>query len=119
MSRLLKSHPTGSYYICNPPVTTTDIDRVVLAEEGYWEDLTSMGFEPSPTQLEYDSLGSFISWRRGTDNYIVTTDPSFYALFVAATEIAKQLNLKDKESRVALFQGLLYGKTVKVIQQCE
>lgn len=102
-------HPTGSNYICDPPVTDTDIDSVYLVKNGYEQALSSEGFQYSMTDEEYESQGIFLSWRKGNENYIVTTDENFYNKFVLATEVAKALNLRNKASRVSLFQAVLYG----------
>lgn len=107
---VIKSHPTGSNYICNPPVTDTDIDTVLLVQ-GDWDGaLIEDGYSSSDSDnMEYDSLGIFTTWRKGNINYIVTEDERFYNLFVKATEEAKFLNLKNKEDRISLFQKILYG----------
>lgn len=107
-SYAIEKHPTGSRYICNPPPTDTDEDTVVLASPGYEEALLKNGFKSSTNELEYDTLGAFVSWRKGDENFIVTTNKQFYDNFVKATKLAKNLNLLKKEDRVILFQALLY-----------
>jgi hypothetical protein len=101
-------HLTGSNYICNPPVTDTDIDTVILARPGYEGSLMSLGWQYQTSEVEYDGMGAFQSYRKDNRNYIVTTDPRFYQRFVAATKAAKVLNLKDKQKRIELFQYILY-----------
>ena len=50
-----------------------------------------------------------MSYRRGEVNLIVVSEwPSFKA-WKAATAAAKQMNVKEKEKRIKLFQGVLYG----------
>lgn len=104
---------TGSSYICDPPVFDTDTDYVLLCSEGYEKSLRDKGFECSTSEsaacIEYESMGNFLSYRKGNDNYIVTTDVEFYVKFVNATRLAKRLNLLKKEDRIALFQAILYG----------
>lgn len=46
---------------------------------------------------------------KGDVNLIVTQDNKFYDRFMAATSVAKRLNLLDKADRIALFQAVLYG----------
>ena len=106
---IIHIHPTGSNYICYPPVTDTDKDWVALVKPGYTEALMKGGWSTSPTDIQYDSMGNFESWRKKTDNLIVTLDSTFYDKFVHATLIAKDLNLLVKEDRIALFQEMLYA----------
>ena len=108
-SYALERHPTGSRYICSPPPMDTDDDTVVLALRGYEEALIANGFDSQSTDLEYDMQGDFVSWRRGDENFIVTTDEQFYRKFVKATKIAKALNLMEKGDRITLFQAILYN----------
>ena len=105
---IIKKWPTGSRYICNPPVTDTDNDTVALVEKGYENCFMSCGWSSSCTDVEYDTEGLFRSWRNGDENYIVTTDEEFYNRFVKATELAKKLNLLNRSDRVLLFQSILY-----------
>lgn len=105
---VIKSSPTGSNYICNPPVNDTDIDTVILVKEGYEESLAGLGWEPTlapdGSDETYCNNGDFKSWRKGNKNYIVTSIPDFYKKFVIATKAAKALNLLKKEQRIYLFQ---------------
>lgn len=101
--------PTGSRYICDPPVTGTDKDTVVLVKRGYEKSFDSDGFTPQTTRIEYESIGEFVSWRRGDENLIATTDEGFYNRFVKATEMAKKANLLKKQDRIDLFQRILYN----------
>lgn len=103
---ILDKHPTGSRYICDPPVSDTDEDTIVLvasleraieeAQESEWTSDTSYPGD------------DFISLRNGHRNFIVTEKKEFYDKFVFATNLAKKLNLLKKEDRVTLFQALLY-----------
>jgi|SRR6185312_117840 len=104
---VIKSSPTGSNYICNPPVNNTDIDTVILVKEGYEPALAELGREPTlvtdGSDETYCNNGDFKSWRKGNKNYIVTSYPDFYKKFVIATKAAKALNLLNKEQRIYLF----------------
>jgi hypothetical protein len=100
---------TGSRFICLPPPEHTDKGTVLLVEPGYEASLSADGWSYTTTDTEYQSMGSFVSWRKGEENYIVTTDKSFYDKFVLAAKVARELNLMFKSSRIALFQAILYG----------
>ena len=103
--------PTGSNYICDPPVTDTDIDYMYFVysieectdwlEENGWKKCGSNG---------YKQLG-WISYRKGKYNLILTDDMDHYNKFEAATELAKKRNLTRKEDRIALFQTII-GVTI-------
>lgn len=96
-------YATGSRVICDPPPDDTDYDVVVLKVAPI--DLT--GWTCESACGEY--VPQFVSYRRGKVNLIVTDDAEFYDRFVAATRVAKRLNLLKKEDRIALFQAVLYG----------
>ena len=108
---VIKSHPTGSRYICNPPVLNTDNDTVFLVVPGDYElGLIEEGFITKDSEIEYDTRGLFQSWRKGIDNYIVTTDQRFYEDYVLATEGAKALNLTKKDDRIKLFKSIFAAR---------
>ena len=102
---VLRSYPTGSRYICNPPPMDTDNDTVYLVN-GYYNwglSLLKDGWEQCG---EYQFGGQFTAFRKGVENYIVTEDEQFFERYVCATEAAKALNLLDKEDRIKLFQAV-------------
>lgn len=105
-----KSWPTGSRYICDPPVLNTDKDTVILVN-GFldWETaLLNEGWERDGK--DYGELRSdFTSYRKGDENYVVTEDEDFFRKFVVATEGAKEANLLDKEKRVLFFQRIFFS----------
>lgn len=106
-------HPTGSRYICNPPVIDTDNDFVCYTSDSaslddYMEGWAKDGSNPSDKSLEKED--SFISYKRGDVNLIITSDLNFYNKFVQCTEEAKSKNLTIKEDRIKLFQKGLYGR---------
>lgn len=109
-------YPTGSYYICSPQVVTTDKDFVILLNTSQTEaetQLTAAGYKRScADQEEYDLAdGDLIAcYRKGDVNLIVTDDSDMYTKWIDATELAKGLNLTNKEHRIKLFQYVLYGK---------
>lgn len=100
---------TGSREICSPAPMDTDVDFLVL-------DLKSSGgFEKNgfilTTEDRTNEYGEtdFETYRRGEVNLIVVHEWEQFRAWKAATAAAKQMNLKDKQKRIALFQGVLYG----------
>lgn len=103
------AHQTGSRFICDPPVLTTDDDYVVYGTRAALEKLCADGFQITSPVRGYD-INGFIALRRGEINLIFTQDQQFYHRFVKATRLAKRLNLREREQRVALFQAVLYDR---------
>jgi len=111
----IKCASVGSRVTCNPPPTDTDQDILVLVDR----------LEPfimTAYQARFDVAGSvpveqwlttpttlFASLTRGELNLICTETPDFYNRFMAASSVAKRLNLMQKADRIALFQAVLYG----------
>jgi len=104
---IINSHPTGSRYICNPPVLTTDKDTAILVDgfEDYQSLLAKEGWDMSNDGYAVD--GYFTSWRKGEENYILIEDEKYYDAFIVATEAAKALNLLDKADRITLFESVI------------
>lgn len=114
--KCLKFELVGSRVTCDPAPTDTDQDVLVLADLNNWglhlePLLVTEGFEKGGSNCG-DVAGymgnvplSFQSFTFGELNLIVTFDPEFYRRFMAATAIAKHLNLLVKDDRVMLFQG--------------
>lgn len=112
--------PVGSRVTCNPPVMDTDEDYLVL-----WpEDAVATGAIVDQLKDDGWSLdGSFIadesdyraeshkfqSYSRGRINLITTRSRQFFARFMAASSVAKRLNLLSKADRIMVFQAVLYG----------
>ena len=101
---------TGSREICSPPPMDTDADFVVLDIRGT-ADFERNGFTLG-TKEDLDKYGAtdFLAYRRGEVNLIIVDDWPKFRAWKAATAAAKQMNLQDKQRRIALFQGVLYGK---------
>ena len=103
--------PTGSSWICNPPVLNTDIDFAILS--GDWDKLDlwciDNGFK---TNYEDYAMEAFRSYKRGPVNLIVTNDETFFRKFGAASLLAKKLNLLDKEQRIICFDFLMYEPAI-------
>jgi hypothetical protein len=111
--------PVGSRETCNPAPEDTDEDWLILVHEGRLRNVTARLEEAGYTVDGHDrydttETSGFVSWRSGEVNVIVTEDPEFHDRFVAATSIAKRLNLLSKSDRVALFQAVLYGRADQV-----
>lgn len=107
--------PVGSRVTCNPPPTDTDEDFLVLVAEDKWSDLPGLleawshdGSDVSDPET-LDAALAFQSYSLGDMNIIATKCREFHRRFLAATSIAKRLNLLSKGDRVALFQAVLYG----------
>lgn len=98
---------TGSAFICNPPITNTDIDFIILSSD--WDKLGEWCEQNSfKTNFEDYELEEFRSYKRGPINLIITDDSVWYKKFTTATSLAKQLNLLDKDKRVVLFDFVMY-----------
>lgn len=102
---------TGSSYICNPPVTNTDIDFVIYSQD--WDKLHDWCEKNAfKTNFEDYAIEAFRSYKRGIINLIVTDDSTWYKRFVKATNLAKQLNLLDKQQRIDLFAFVMYESNI-------
>lgn len=111
--------PTGSSYICNPPVTDTDIDfalRVGDLKEAV-AALTEADWAVSNEDPEYRICSNgefeFITARKGVFNLIIFVDWVAFWAFSEATRVAKHLNLTKKEDRVMLFQAVCGNRNVE------
>lgn len=108
----------GSRVTCNPAPQGTDQDWLVyVAEKDYpafakalltdgWE----VGGSMIPADVDYTPIHSrFNSFTKDEDNVIATASPKFHRRFLAASSVAKRLNVLNKQDRIALFQAVLYG----------
>jgi hypothetical protein len=113
--------PVGSRVTSDPPPVDTDEDWLVLIKSGFrgrfWAD-SVFGREDVECPDESEGYGGlsgtneFESVRFGNVNLIVVSydRKSFFDRFLVATNLAKRFNLRDKKHRIALFQGVLYGR---------
>ena len=118
---VIKAHPTGSNYICDPPVNDTDIDWVILIKYNptLFGELEQLGWKWCGADPEagaggnpYENSGetdthyarSFTAYRRGQYNLIFVESESEFDRWVKATEEARKLNLTNKADRIELFQ---------------
>ena len=120
--------PVGSRVTCDPAPTDTDEDYLLLvapngleldpkyddryyALERYLHEhgWTRGGSLPAEIGVTIPPEQRFESWTFDEINLILTTSNIFYQRFLAATAVAKRLNLLNKPDRIALFQAVLYG----------
>ena len=117
INHVLAYAPVGSRRTCNPPPTDTDDDYLVLVKDHEWfrvQVLGELGFYLLGSAIvdaaePLDAEDRFSSYMLGETNLIVTQDENFFNKFIAATSVAKRLNLLQKPDRIALFQAVLYG----------
>ena len=97
---VIKSHPIGSRYTCNPPVMDTDRDTLCLVTnvQDAEERLLKEGWTPCCNR-EYVDI-CFKAFRKGEDNYVVTSYEEFFERYLIAAEVSRALNLKEKADRI-------------------
>lgn len=120
--------PTGSRIICDPPVMNTDEDYLLLVRDldqaGYyflakgwvncfekWREKvdTDEFVNPDNYSVEIEGGARFQSWRSGSINVIVTDNVPLHLRSRAATLLARELNLTNKDDRIALFRCIKYN----------
>jgi hypothetical protein len=114
---LISVTPVGSRVTCNPPPADTDLDLLVLVGVNQLPEALSMlsllGFDHDGSdisdKLDFVHDSAFASYSLADVNVIITSDDDFHSRFLAASSVAKRLNLLQKADRVALFQAVLYG----------
>ena len=118
LARCVECHEVGSRVTCNPPALDTDHDFLCLTSD--WREFVNAamrenfvvgGSIPSDELELRKEQTLFTSMRRKLDsvNLIITDSADFAKRFMAATSVAKRLNLRVKKDRIALFQAVLYG----------
>lgn len=109
---ILEKHLTGSNYICDPPVTDTDIDFVCLVNEGDLKVAKAFAIADGWELCgkEYETPGDFLAFRKEKLNYICVDSEEKYNKWIEATEKAKEQNLIHKEDRIKLFNSILGTK---------
>lgn len=116
----------GSRVTCNPAPTDTDDDYLVLVNIEQHLTLDTVLFRKNwilggsqlPDEINHTPPdGKFKSYTLGRLNLIITESPEFFRRFMAATSVAKRLNLLDKPDRIALFQAVLYGNAIDITSQ--
>lgn len=112
--------PVGSRFTCEPAPTDTDTDILCLIFENNWDGFTNrmsiLGIGVDGSEIasvnHQDPENEFRSYKFGNINLICTPSISFYKKFLAATSVAKHLNLLNKQDRITLFQAVLYGNVI-------
>ena len=104
--QLISSSKVGSSYICTPAPTNTDIDYLILCKDiGVTMDILINAFRFTQDSVLYGDT-KFISLKKTylnkLYNIILTADRDFYASFIFATELSKQLNILNKADRVSI-----------------
>ena len=106
----------GSRVTCNPAPQNTDQDVLVLVADhaSFRQHILTQGYTIDGSMvmdvaMPLDVADRFTSYSKDEINLIVTEDKKFYRRFLAASSVAKRLNLLDKSDRIALFQAVLYG----------
>lgn len=103
--------PSGSRVICDPPVLDTDDDKFVLVDRlPSKARMEADGWELCGSE-EYIQHGRLVAYRRGDQNRIFVTSAEYYVRIYAATLLAKEMNLREKKDRVALFATVVDGKS--------
>lgn len=118
-------YPTGSNYICNPPVEDTDKDFLILCEDSYtliktllqngWEScIDEDNIEETEFYKEEQEYGvKWTAYRKGTFNLMITEDNNWYFASVVATEYCRTFNIQDKEQRIRIFRFLKYKEPLQ------
>lgn len=116
---IIAIHPTGSRFICDPPVMDTDDDYIVLGQHisQVVEELRADGWEAdseryrgSVTRGYTEDGPQFVSARKGNVNYIITDDEEYYDKYVVATLASKEYNLREKWQRIRMFHAVIDGE---------
>lgn len=98
--------PTGSYFMCNPRVTNTDIDFVCY---GYKVSVNTNIFRLFEyTGVDYGNRNEemFFTYRYLNFNLIEVLNYSFFLRWKLATEECTKRNLLNKEDRIKLFDDV-------------
>lgn len=107
----LKVIQIGSSVTCSPPPENGDIDYLIYVANSQLNNveitLRSLGFVLEGDEF-YD-FAIFRSWRKGNINCIVAEDLKWVQRFVAASFIAKKLNLQQKKHRVSICRFIIDG----------
>jgi hypothetical protein len=118
-SKVVSLTLVGSRTTCCPAPTDTDQDVLILItpeQNGLFNELLDQGFGIDGSEVcdpadHLGGKGTFQSFSLRDLNLIITQDAEFHRRFLAATCVAKRLNLMQKNDRIALFQAVLYGNS--------
>jgi len=108
----------GSRVTCNPAPQGTDADYLVLVfdhkAKAFYQAIQEDGWNLAGSRIDggennVPAQDRFYSYKLGEINLIVTESQCFAHRFLAASSIAKRMNMVHKADRIALFQAVLYG----------
>lgn len=90
---VILSHPIGSRYTCSPPVMNTDRDTLILVSdiptaEAY---LLADGWSICGNGEYVDTY--FKAYRKGEDNYVITSNAEYFNKYAIAAQVCKALNV--------------------------
>lgn len=106
---------TGSRMICSPPPMDTDLDVVVLVDSpAAVVDLESLGYVVDSNSPEYEDAAT-VPMRKGDVNLIVMWDKETFVRWRLATDVARELNLLDRNDRLACFRVIRSSTLIKSI----
>lgn len=102
----------GSRMTCRPPPTDTDQDVLVLVRPDTGPEVVAAAEQAG---LAEDGSGQltaerFWSIKDGEMNYLIVDQPELWHSFLAATSVARRLNLLDKADRIALFEAVQFRR---------
>lgn len=113
---IVSIEPCGSRVTCNPAPLDTDEDflvEILRNERDVSQVVNALGalrFHWEGGEHYQMAADTFMSFRRGNINLIVTANKLFADRHRTATWLCKRLNLLNKQDRIALFQAVLYGE---------
>jgi hypothetical protein len=127
ISLLVDIVPTGSRFNCDPPVMNTDQDYLVYCTSNFDDVLVAAGYQRASLDLSTAPLQAmvqqhsvpkkggkpdetFVSWRRGDINLIVTQSRKFFLKHKVAGFVCKNLNLLSKDDRIMVYHAIMYGE---------
>ena len=100
---------------CSPAPENTDADYLVVIPDDNnmvadaVSELSEAGFTWEGSEHYQQAADTFMSWRKGDVNLIVTRNRAFAAKHGVATAVCKELNLMSKPDRIMVFKAILYG----------
>jgi len=106
---ILRLQPTGSKFICNPPVMSTDEDYFAWGfnYEKVIRELQELGWELCCNPDYLDT--KFTALRKGSLNLIIVNGKIEFEKCVQCTKLAKRFNLLNKQDRIDLFELVRNG----------
>jgi len=104
-------YPTGSRYVCDPPVMNTDIDfGVYSTDKTIKERIIKLGYKDTTNNepaYHFQNEGyEFTAFRKRSVNLILTHSKKFIDRHMVATHICKRKNVRDKLNRVFIHEAV-------------